>query len=292
MSARVALALVVVAGSLAVPAQGQTKIEWKFKEGDIFYVENVTGLKQTMEVLGKKVPIETVNVTVSSLKVLKTDSDGGVTLEQKIEASRITGKAAPPQAALAEQMTGVVMTVRLNPQGEVTRIEGFDNLLKKLSQGNEEAAKYLKTILTEDTMKQSIQEIFAFVPGKPVAKGDSWKRMMTLTTGGLGVFQVEQEFTYEGKVAGGEQISLKRDYRYEKPTADAGLPFKITEGKFKSEEAKGTLLFDAEKGRLVRLDFKSKLKGTMAIATRDQNATMELQQETDTKIRVLDKWTK
>jgi hypothetical protein len=115
---------------------------------------------------------------------------------------------------------------------------------------------------------------------------------MTLTTGGLGSFQVEQEFTYEGKAAGGEQITLKRDYRYEPPKADAGLPFKITKGDFKSEEAKGTLLFDAEKGRLVRLEFKSKLKGTMAIATRDQNATMELQQETNTTIRVLDKWTK
>jgi hypothetical protein len=291
MFGRFGLAIVVLTGTLAVPAQGQTKIEWKFKEGDIFYVENVMSLKQTMEVLGKKFPTENVNTTVSSFKVLKTDNDG-VILERKIEQSKITGKAAPPQAALAEQMTGVVMTVQLNHQGEVTRITGFENLLKKLSQDNEEAGKYLKTILTEETMKQTIQEAFALVPGRPVNKGESWKRKMVLTTGGLGNFEVEQDFTYQGKVAGGEQIGLKRDYHYEPPKADAGLPFKITKGDFKSEEAKGTLLFDTEKGRLVRLDFKSKLKGTMAIATRDQNATMELQQETETKIRVLDKWTK
>lgn len=292
MLGRYGLAIVFLVGGLALPAQGQTTLEWKFKEGDKFYLENVTALKQTVEVLGNKIPMDTVNTTVSSFKVLKTEKDG-VTLEQKIEASKVTGKTAGPQAALAEQMVGVVMTINLNNQGEVTKITGFDNLLKKLSQDNEEVGKLLKTILTEDTMKQGIQEAFAFMPGKPVNKGDSWKRKMALSMGPMGTFQVDQEYTYDGKVSDGEKIAVKGNYSYQPPKGDApGLPFKITKGEFKTDEAKGILIFDPEKGRLVRHEFKSKLKGTLTIATGDQNATMELQQETDTKIRVLDKWVK
>src|SRR5262249_45048470 len=151
-------------------------------------------------------------------------------------------------------------------------------------------AKLLRTILTEDTMKQGIQEAFAFMPGKPVNKGDSWKRKMSLSMGPMGTFVVDQDYTYQGKGKDGEESAVKVGYGYEPPKADAGgLPFKITKGEFKTEEAKGILIFDPVAGRLVRHEFKAKLKGSMTIDVAGQTATMDLQQETDTKIRVLDK---
>jgi hypothetical protein len=110
----------------------------------------------------------------------------------------------------------------------------------------------------------------------------------------MGTFAVDMDYTYEGKGKEGEQIAVKGVYGYQPPKGGGGgdLPFKVTAGDFKTEEAKGTMVFDTAAGRLVRYEFKAKLKGSMTISIADQNATMELQQETDAKIRVMDKWQK
>lgn len=282
-------AVLVFATGLVGAAQGETKIEWKFTQGDKFYLENVTNLKQTIEVMGQKIPMDSVNTTVSSFKVLKVAPDE-VVLEQKIESVKIkAGQGAGPQAQVAEKMAGSVFTVTLNGKGEVTKIAGFDELIKKLSENNEEIGKLLKSILTEDTMKQGIQEAFSFVPGKPVNQGDSWKRQMRLSMGPMGTFIVDLDYTYQGKGKEGEEIGVKGVYGYEAPKAGGGggLPFKVTKGEFKTEDAKGLLIFDAVQGRLIRNEFNSKLNGTMTIAVGDQNAAMELKQETQTRIRVL-----
>jgi hypothetical protein len=273
---------------LSGPAQGQVKLEWKFTQGDKFYLENVTNLKQTIEVMGQKIPMDSLNTTVSSFLVKKVAADE-IVLEQKIESVKVKAGQGlgDPQAKVAEQMAGSVFTITLNSKGEVTKVEGFDDLIKKLSQNNEEIGKLLKSILTEDTMKQGIQEAFGFVPGKPVNKGDSWKRQMRLSMGPMGTFVVDMDYTYQGKAKDGEEVGVKGTYSYEAPKGGAGgLPFKVTKGEFKTEEAKGTLIFDAATGRLVRHEFKAKLNGSMTISVGDQSAGMELKQETDTKIRV------
>ncbi|OAI53058.1 hypothetical protein AYO44_16320 [Planctomycetaceae bacterium SCGC AG-212-F19] len=280
--------VLALAIGLVGPAQAQVKLEWKFTQGDKFYMENVTSLKQVMEIMGQKVPMDTVNTTVSSFKVLKAAPDE-VVLEQKIESVKIkAAQGAAPQAQVAEKMTGSVFKVTLNGKGEVTKLEGFDELIKKLSENNDEIGKLLKAILTEDTMKQGVQEAFSFVPGKPVNKGDSWKRQMRVAMGPMGTFIVDLEYTYQGKGKDGEEVAVKGSYSYEAPKAGAGgLPFKVTKGEFKTDDAKGLLIFDTTQGRLVRHEFKSKLNGTMSIGIGDQNATMDLKQETDTRIRVL-----
>jgi len=280
--------ILLLTTGLVGAAQGPTKIEWKFTQGDKFYLENVTTIKQTITVMGQNIPMDSVNTTVSSFKVLKVAPDE-VVLEQKIETVKVkAGQGAAPQAQVAEKMAGSVFTVTLNGKGEVVKILGFDDLIKKLSENNEEVGKLLKSILTEDTMKQGLQEAFSFVPGKPVNPGDTWKRQMRLSMGPMGTFIVDLDYTFQGKGKEGEEIALKGVYSYEAPKAGAGgLPFKVTKGEFKTDEAKGLLIFDAVAGRLVRNEFKAKLNGTMTIAVGDQNAQMDLKQETDTKIRVL-----
>lgn len=280
--------VLALAAGLSGSAQGEVKLEWKFTQGDKFYLENATNLKQTVEVMGQKIPMDSLNTTISSFKVV-TVGPTEVVLEQKIEKVNVkAGQGLDPQAKVAEQMVGSVFKITLNNKGEVTKIEGFDDLIKKLSQGNDEIGKLLKSILTEDTMKQGIQEAFSFVPGKPVNKGDSWKRQMRLSMGPMGTFIVDMDYTYQGKAKDGEEVGLKGTYSYEAPKGGAGgLPFKVTKGEFKTEEAKGTLIFDAVNGRLVRHEFKAKLNGSMSISVADQNADMTLKQETDTKIRVL-----
>lgn len=294
MLRRCALVMLLTCVGLSAQAQGPAvKLAWKFKEGDKFYLENVTALKQVVKIMGQEIPTETVNTTVSSFKVTKVAADE-IVMEQKIESTKIKGGQPGPQAMMAEQMVGTVLTVTLNGKGEVTKVGGFDALIKKLSQDNEEAGKLLKFLLTEDTMKQGIQEAFAFVPDKPVSKGDSWKRQMKVSMGPMGTFIIDQQYTLEGVNKEGAELAVKGAYSFQAPKGDGGggLPFKITKGDFKTDDAKGTLIFDPVAGRLVSQVYKSKLKGTLTIAIGDQEAQMELNQDTDTKIRVMDKWQK
>ena len=46
MSRQTCGAVLLVLAGLALPVQAQTTLEWKFKEGDKFYAEVVTTIKQ------------------------------------------------------------------------------------------------------------------------------------------------------------------------------------------------------------------------------------------------------
>ena len=47
------MALALTLAGIALPAYGQVPLEWKFKQGDRFYVDTVTHLRQQMKVLGQ-----------------------------------------------------------------------------------------------------------------------------------------------------------------------------------------------------------------------------------------------
>jgi Family of unknown function (DUF6263) len=267
-------------------AQGQVQLEWKFTPGDKFYLEHVMNVKQVVEAGGMKQPLDALNTTVYSIKVVKV-APGQTVLEQKIESMKVKG-GTPDQAKVSEKMVGSVFTITLNDKGLVTKVEGFDELIKKLAEGDEGIAKQLKTVLTDDTMKAGIEQAFGFIPGKPVNNGDTWKRQMRWSMGVMGAIVQDMEYTYTGKAKDGEEVAVKGTVSYEVPkTTVPDQPFKVVKGEFKTEEAKGTLIFDPTLGRLVRLDFKAKLTGSMTLSKGEQTVTMDVKQEMETKIRVL-----
>ena len=114
--------VLALAAGLSGPAQGEVKLEWKFTQGDKFYLENVTNLKQTIEVMGQKIPMDSLNTTTSSFKVVKVGPTE-IVLEQKIESVKVKAGqgGGDPQAKVAEQMAGSVFTITLNTKGEVTK---------------------------------------------------------------------------------------------------------------------------------------------------------------------------
>jgi len=286
------IGVLVSLAAVALPAQGQVKMEWKFKEGDKFYLENTTVQKQTIEVLGQKIEQETENTTVTSFTVLKKEKDSTV-IEQKIESVKVTSKGGLGGAMdkVAEQMKGATFKFTLDNKGQISKFEGFDEFIKKIAGDDAATAQIMKLVLNEDTVKQSASEAFGFLPEKAVSKGDKWKKEMIIPMGPLGSFKAEQDYTYLGEAKDGQEIGVASKMTYTAPKDNAGgvLPFKVTKGDFKTEEAKGTIVFDAAAGRLVREEMKMKLKGSMTIEAMGQTADMKMEQESTTKIRLLDK---
>ena len=283
-----AVALAFLAGpALAADA---VKLEMKFKEGDKFFVETVSNTKQVMEFMGTKNESDSDSTQVTSFTVKKSDKDG-VVIEQKIESIKNKNSGGLPGAdKIMDALKGATFKLTLNSKGEVTKIEGYDEFVKKLSADNELAGKMLKSFMSEDTIKATAAENFAFLPPKPVAKGDTWKRSQAIPLGPLGNLKGETNYTYKGPGKDGEEISFDQTLEYAPPkVSDDSLPFKITKGEMKADKASGSLTFDASKGRLVRTEQSTKMKGSLTFEVAGNSTTLTLEMTQTAKSRVLDK---
>jgi hypothetical protein len=283
-----AVALAFLAGpALAADA---VKLEMKFKEGDKFYVETVSNTKQVMDFMGTKNESESDSTQVTSFKVLKSDKDG-VVIEQKIESIKNKNSGGLPGAdKIMDALKGATFKLTLNTKGEVTKIEGYDEFMKKLSADNELAGKMLKSFMSEETIKATAGESFAFLPPKGVSKGDTWKRSQAVPLGPLGSLKGETTYTYKGPGKDGEEISFDQSLEYAPPKeGDDSLPFKITKGEMKADKASGSMTFDASKGRLVKTEQVTKMKGSLEFEVAGNTTTLTMEMTQTAKSRILDK---
>jgi hypothetical protein len=258
-----------------LPAPAQTALEWKFKEGDKFYVEAVTDTKQTVTVGDKPTTSESTFTTVSRFEVKKADA-GSYTLEQTIEGVQVkSNKTDDPTVAIASRfanlLKGATFKFTITPSGKLTSgLEGYEDLIKKLSGGNERAEKGNRAGLPEDLFKEELNAIFGFLPDKPVAAGATWVRKESMALP-FGKLSGDATYTYKGKEANGEKIAVERKWSYALPDGEGARGVKVTKGDLKVEEASATILADPSAGRLVSDTQKTHIVGK--ITTTD--ATMK-----------------
>ncbi len=295
------LAAVLTLGVLALPAHGQVAMEWKLKEGDKFYLETVSTFKQVMRTLGRELKQDLEQTTVFGVTVTKKDADGSFVLEQKIEALMIknaAGTAGGTDDKFNQQLIGAVFKVTVSPKGEVTKFEGYDDLVKKVVGDDAAARKVFQAIMPEEYSKRSAAEAFAFLPDKPVKTADNWERKLETSLGPLGSFSSKRTYTYEGReTAEGkdlEKITFTAATTYNPPTPPkSGEPpafaFQVDKGDLKVEDYKGTVWFDAAAGRLARSEWSMRVRGTVVITVSGTKIDTEAQQDQTVKIRLLDK---
>jgi hypothetical protein len=303
--------------ALAVPAQGQeVELAWKFPKDAKFYQTMKTTTNQTMKIMGQDVKQDQNQEFVFSWTVKEAD-DKKVVLEQKIESVNMSIKIATneikynstakdaadnPLSSFFKPLIGTTFTLTLDPNTmKVTEIKGREEFVKKLSEANPQMSNLLKAILSEEQLKQMSEPAFAVVKGKgqKVKQGDSWTRESKLNMGPIGSFGTKYTYTYaatekknvDGKEANLAKIDMKTELTYTPPDAkDAiGLPFKIEGGKITTSEAKGTIYFDPEKGRVVETKMDIGLKGNLEISVQDQKASVDLDQKQTTTTNITDK---
>jgi len=293
MSLRVTIGagLVLLAGVLPVGAQ--TALQWKFKEGDKFTIEAVTETKQTVTVGDKSSTSVSTFTTLSTFEVKKVDA-GSYTLEQTIDGVKVkSNKSDDSTVALASrfanQLKGTTFRFTINPSGRITSpgLEGYDELMRKLSGGREAAEKEVRALRGEDTFKEELGLIFGFLPEKPVNTGESWTRKERLAMP-LGTLMGEAVYTYRGKVKEGESIDVARKWTYELPKEGTG-GIKITKGELKVDQAAANILADPQAGRLV--NHKQTLHVVGRLTTTDttmKDTTYDVDQTTTRTLRRVD----
>jgi hypothetical protein len=190
-----------------------------------------------------------------------------------------------------EKLKGATFTFTLGPKNRITKFEGYAEWIKKLTPDMEEVAKVIKSIITEDAIKQATQDIFAILPDEPVSKGKTWKSNSSLPLGPFGTIKEAIVFTYQGKDNTGHKITSKSEVKYvlpKKGDAFADL-LKVVRGDLKSDGGKGTYIFDADKGRLINRTASVNLKGQLTLEVAGQQISLDLTLNQTTTSRLMDR---
>jgi len=291
MLTRCTVALLLLTGGLLAPARAQVTMQWKFEKGEVFYVEDVQNSKMDISILGNSQKQDMVQTTVAKFTILDK-SDSGIVMERKIESFKIAGDAPNPVADdMAKQMQGLTFKITFKPNMEVAKIDGLDEFLSKLGNANPLIGQAIKQMFSEDTLKAGLADAFGNLPSSPVAVGDKWSRKSNIPLGPMGMITTDSTYTYEGAQDGLHKVGFKGVLSYKPPKPGEGgiAGAQITKADLKADEAKGTLFYDAAKGKIVRSETKMKMKMSMTATAGGMNLQMEMDQDMTMTSRILDK---
>jgi len=312
--------------SLAVPAiaqKGKDKpkdkpkdtqkvtLAWKFEKGKEFYQKMTTETKQTMKVMGNTVTQTQKQTFYFSWKAIEQIGDKwtieqkiiGVAMDIDIGGSKITYDSKKentnnPLAEFFKALEGATFTLTLNTKNyKVEGIKGREEFLKKLVGANPQMKPLLDTILSEEALKEMAEPTFAVVPADPVIKGKSWDKTTKLDMGPIGKYTNTYKYTYEGRDGKDDKTNplhkLKVDttLKYDAPTEGTdsrGLPFKIKSAALTSKNATGSIVFNADRGRVESSKMSIELEGKLQIEIGGQTTTVTLEQTQTSSVETTD----
>jgi len=272
---------------LAAAPNDTYTLQWKLKEGDVFYNKTSVDMNQTIELMGNKVDQKIGMKTVLKLKV-KSAKQGAMVVEMTYLENKIDAQGLPG-ANIGENLKNITFTATLNDKMEVTKLEGYDKFLEALGGGDEDQKKLMKTMMPETTVRQMFSQTFVIGPGKPVAVGGTWDRKTAVSMGPLGNVEMKEGFKLDAVKGDVATISQKADISFKPADGDGGLPFKITKADLKAEKFTGTHQFDMKAGRLTESKVDATMAGDMTISAAGQTIDAKLTQKMTTVTTITEK---
>jgi Family of unknown function (DUF6263) len=292
-------------------SKAKVLLAWKLEKGKTFWQKMTTKTDQTMKVMNQEVK-QTQTQTFYFSFTPTEEKDNTWTIKQKIEGvqmeiniggTTINYDSIKPETTtnpLGEFFKALVgseftLTVAMPKDKEpnVTKIEGRDDFVKKLSNANPQMQPLLNQILSEKALLEMAQPTFAALPNKEVAVGDTWTRTSTLDMGPIGKYETTYKYTYDGKEGKDDKIKVETTLKYKEPAAEGGvggLPFRIKKAKLDTEKpSTGTIKYDSSKGRIESSTLSLDLSGELEIEIGGQTTKVDLKQTQKTDVDTLDK---
>jgi Family of unknown function (DUF6263) len=309
---RWSFALFMLAGaallaSLPALAQDEAKWEWKAfaKDAKPFYQELKTDTTQIMKVMGQEVKQNQEQTFIISWTPKPPDKDGNWVVQQKIIGVKMKidiggvniaydstddKQGNNPMTDFFKKLLEADLTITIDPKTmTVKKIEGHEELIKKLGATNTQMEPLLKSILSEEALKNMAEPTWGAFPLTAVKKGGNpWTKDSVLKLGPIGTYKTKTSYTYEGPDKGGEKIKVDSALTYEAPTEKAGLPFVIKKATLSSKEGTGTAIFDKAKGRFDSSTMKMKIEGTLLIEVGGMETEVALTQDQTATVKSMD----
>ena len=210
---------VCAAASVAATAWAQEKINLTFNPEPGFYVVkqevvgNSSGVVDGQSTTGQTRGAVTVEMSFGppnaagkrNVKLVyrraQLEITGGRVVFLKYDSAKDRGKSKNPAALMYDALIDKVISATLDADGKVLDDKGLDELIdvfgkaegKTYPVDSVERANYRK-LLRKDLIEQCISP-FPLIPGKPVAKGDSWKTTVTKAVPLLDIVSFRQTST-------------------------------------------------------------------------------------------------
>jgi hypothetical protein len=164
--------------------------------------------------------------------------------EKKSAADRVN-----PVADMFGKIVGSKIQFFLDTSNEVTRIEGVDDLMNRLTTGaKSETLAPLKNMFSEGYFKQ-MMSANQFLPRKAVQPGDTWPVQIEFPMGGMGSMVMDYNFTFQSWETHGKRNCARLEFQgtvKTKPDTNsnpAGMSMSISDG-----NSSGVSWFDPELG--------------------------------------------
>jgi uncharacterized protein DUF6263 len=273
-----------------------------FEGKNSFYQELTTDTTQVIKVMGQEVKQEqkqtfyvkwtpvsfvgdtiVVNQQIVGIK-MKIDIGGNTISYDSVDTTSKNPMTDFFNALLKSELTLTIDAKTL----KVTDVKGASALIEKLSGTNIQLAPLLKSILSDDAIKQMTEPTWGAVPTTAVKKGDTWTKSLSLNLGGIGTYDTKYTYTLDSEDAKEAKIGIKADLTYTAPTDKKSLPFKINSADLKSTEATGSAVFSKEKGRIESCNMNMKLHGTLNIEISGMTADVTLDQTQVSTVKTTD----
>jgi hypothetical protein len=301
------LSLAVAAG-LAAPASGQAPVvlKWQFRKSVPFSQEVKTTTQQTMKVMGMDVTQSQIqSFTFSWTPVREDPATGNWTIKQKIEAVKMeieiagnkiqydstndTGQTGNSLSDFFRALVGSEFELIVSPDMKILEIKGRNAFINKLIKANPQMEPLLKTILSDEALKQTSDSAFAPLPQQPVRLGDTWTNRSFLNMGPIGGYEISYKYTYLGKDENCRFDVIKMEstliFQTPDPKAAAARPFPIKKADLQSRSATGAVYFDSGKHRLDHSEMRIILTGKLTIDISGMPSDIDLNQVQDTTVR-------
>jgi hypothetical protein len=299
---------VVFVLTAAATAQDPVPLRYQASKEALIY-RKVHKLKQTQTVMDKKITTDMTQTEIDQWAVAETEKKE---LQIKAETKRlqvkmkITGvgdyefdstkndneKGSTLGAALTplyERLTsGMALTCTITPQGKLTKLEGYKELLGDVLKDNP-LGQQLTGGASEEAAKLGLAEFIPLMSEKPVTQGQRWEVPFQLNLEKLGKATGKRLYAYEGEGKVGKlktaQISVLTELSFELDVDMGGA--KVT-GTVSITQSKGTIHFDPKKGRLVSMSNEYTLSGNLNVAAGGQNIPVAMEQTQHMSMELLD----
>jgi hypothetical protein len=292
------------------PKQDKHAFVTRFEKDKPFYQKLTTKVDQQLKVQGgSEVPLKHEQTFYFKWTPISQDKDGKWTAKMAIEGVQFkmdiagqtidfdsthpnpTGAAGNPGLTdFFKNLVGSELTVTFGKGMTVEKVDGRDELQKKLAAVNPQMEAVLKSVLTDEAIKEMTDPSAGVTPKDPQPVNGTWEKKATLSLGPIGSYERTFTYTYKGKDAEKkdlDRIEVKPSLTYKPPanTNEGGLPFRIKGGKLETKEVKqGIVLFNPKAGRVDSVRINLVLTGDLDVTIGSADSKVNLTQDQRTEL--------
>ncbi len=268
-------------------AAAQTVLAWKWEPGQSFRMERQVKQKQTVTLKNA-----TLNQQRDSTWLVRFTVKDATTLQATFEKvqHKITGEVGKDgmDEPLANQLEGCSFKLTVVPTGEVSKVRGLDEFWDKAAGNDAVKRRALREAYSEKSFADAFTDMLGPLPAQAVSPKDTWRRETTEPIPHFGSFRNTLLFRHEGAIDAKQTLRYSVEAAYQTPKQGDVTLFRVVKADLQGSSGKGSIVFDAAKGRLFSHERSMQVRGQLDIEATGRQQSVEFSSENTLAIRSVD----